>query len=349
MLSGVENYTRAIEFKCPDYVPVIMPLDFDWLYDRNPAKLERIRALQRRLPDDLLVVNESARNVHDPETAGGVTRWTDHWGTGWENDGHGIKTEAYPLEPGYHLMATHAFPSPHATGLFAKADEALAARGDRYVVALVWFTLFERLWMLRGFSNMLVDPYVEPDGFRALRNQVLDYALAMVDQWLERDVNGVYFSDDWGSQRGLLIDPGAWRIHYRPAYEQLFGRVRERGAHVWMHLCGNIIAILPDLIELGLNVLNPVQPQAMNVHKLSEEFGGKVCFFGGVDIQGTLINGTPSDVKREVAMLVEIFGRYKGGYIASTSHRVMPETPLDNVIALYEALIEAGRTHGKDD
>ncbi len=90
----------------------------------------------------------------------------------------------------------------------------------------------------------------------------------------------------------------------------------------------------------GLNVLNPVQPQAMDVHYLAREFGGKVCFSGGVDVQGTLIHGSPQDVKQEVDDLVDLFGSYDGGYIGGTSHSIMPETPLDNVIALYEAFLE---------
>jgi len=104
--------------------------------------------------------------------------------------------------------------------------------------------------------------------------------------------------------------------------------------------CPNIIAILPDLIDIGLNVLNPVQPQAMDVAYLAREFGGKVCFYGGVDVQGTLIGGTPADVKNEVHRLVSLFGRFNGGYLGGTSHSIMPETPLDNVIALYEAFAE---------
>jgi uroporphyrinogen decarboxylase len=107
-----------------------------------------------------------------------------------------------------------------------------------------------------------------------------------------------------------------------------------------MHLCGDITTILPDLIDIGLNVLNPVQPQAMDVRFLGREFGGKVCFNGGVDVQGTLIRGTPSDVRNEVHELVRLFGSHNGGYIGATSHSIMPETPLDNVIAMYEAFLE---------
>jgi uroporphyrinogen decarboxylase len=169
---------------------------------------------------------------------------------------------------------------------------------------------------------------------------VVEYNLAIIDQWIARGVHGVFFSDDWGCQRGLLMNPDDWRKFYKPAYRRMFARVRSGPAHVWMHLCGNVIAILPDLIEIGLNVLNPVQPQAMDVHLLAREFGGKVCFHGGVDVQGTLVRGTPADVKNEVRTLVKLFGRFNGGYIGGASHSIMPETPLDNVIAMYEAFLE---------
>ena len=184
---------------------------------------------------------------------------------------------------------------------------------------------------------MLMDPYLNQRDFGLLRDRVVEYNLAVIDRWLKRGVDGIFFSDDWGCQRGLLVNPDHWRKFYKPSYKRMFDRVRSGGAHVWMHLCGDITAILPDLIDLGLNVLNTVQPQAMDVEQLSKEFGGKVCFNGGVDVQGTLIHGSPEDVKREVHRLVDLFGRFDGGYIGGTSHSVMPETPLDNVIAMYEA------------
>jgi uroporphyrinogen decarboxylase len=194
--------------------------------------------------------------------------------------------------------------------------------------------------MLRGYENMLLDPYMHESEFCSLRDRITEYNLAMIDQWLERDVNAVFFSDDWGSQRGLLMNPDDWRKFYKPCYRKMFDRVRSGGAHVWMHLCGNITAILPDLIDIGLNVLNPVQPQAMNVKELSREFGGSVCFNGGLNVQGTMIHGSEEDIKIEIHELVDLFGRFNGGYICGTSHTVMPETPLDNVITMLETFLE---------
>ena len=345
-MTGKDNYKRAIEFRGPAYLPCTIGVNLDWLQDRNEGKRERVHELAARLPDDMLGGLDAARNGTEPVSRDGVTRWTDEWQTGWEDDGHGAKTESYPLENGYSALAGDAFPDALLPRRFDAADERLRQRGDRYVRCSVWFTLFERLWMLRGFNNMLMDPYTDAGDFCRLRDRIVEHNLSIIDQWLRRDVDAVFFSDDWGCQRGLLMDPADWRRFYKPAYRRMFDRVLSGGSHVWMHLCGNVTAILPDLIEIGLNVLNPVQPQAMDVRQLSREFGGKVCFNGGVDVQGTLVRGTPEDVGGEVHELVELFGRY-GGYIGGTSHSVMPETPLDNVIAMFEAFLQYQHRSGQ--
>jgi hypothetical protein len=154
-MSGKENYARAIRFEGPTYLPCTLGVDLEWLYDQDQAKQQRIRELQARFPNDLLGGLNVARNAAEPQTPGGVTRWTDEWGTGWEDDGHGAKTERYPLLAGYGALDGYTFPDPHLEGRFEAADGILKERNDRYARASVWFTLFERLWMLRGFENLL--------------------------------------------------------------------------------------------------------------------------------------------------------------------------------------------------
>jgi uroporphyrinogen decarboxylase len=336
-MSGLENYTRTIECLGAAYLPCAITLDLNWLQEKNESKSQRISELLAQMPDDFVEWVNAALKVGEPRQQDGVSHWTDEWQTGWEDDGYGAKTILHPLQHGYEALDEYAFPDPFKPGRFDEADLRLQLRGDRYVQSVVWFTLFERLWMLRGFENMLIDPYTEEKHFCYLRDRVVEYDLAIIDQLLQRQVNAVFFSDDWGSQRGLLMAPDDWRRFYKPSYQRLFERVRSGGAHVWMHLCGNILSILPDLIDMGLNVLNPVQPQAMDIRQLSREFGGQVCFYGGVDVQGTLVRGTPLEVSKSVHELVSLFGKFNGGYIGGTSHSIMPETPLDNVMALLEA------------
>ena len=186
-----------------------------------------------------------------------------------------------------------------------------------------------------------MDPYTEYSNFKRLRDKIMEYNHRVIDNWLNVEgIDGLFFSDDWGSQEGLFMKPEDWRKFYKPCYKELFDRTKSGGLDVWMHLDGNIKDIIPDLIEIGLDVYNPVQNDCMDIEWLGREFGGHLCFNGGVDVQGTLVHGSTRDVKREVYELVNLFGRFNGGYIGGTSHSIMPETPLDNVIAVYEAFVE---------
>ena len=264
--------------------------------------------------------------------------WNDEWNVGWIDDGHGARAISHPLESGYDLLDGYSFPKAGVDRWFDSARGCFAEEPNKFWIGTVWFTLFERLWMLRGFNNMLMDPYINNAEFIYLRDRIVDFSLVQIESWATFNADAVYFSDDWGSQRSLLMNPDDWRIFYKPAYEKLFRKVRDNGMKVFMHLCGNVVEIIPDLIEIGLDVLNPVQPQAMDIKELSDRFGGKLCFYGGIDVQGTMILGTPDDVRKEINNLVDLFGRFNGGYICSTSHSIMPETPLDNIIAMFEAI-----------
>ena len=107
-----------------------------------------------------------------------------------------------------------------------------------------------------------------------------------------------------------------------------------------MHLCGNVMDIIPDLIEIGLDILNPVQPLAMPIDVLSDRFGGRLCFYGGLDVQSVLPHGSPQDVADEVEHLVRALGGFGGGYIGGTSHTILPDTPAQNIVAAFRAFRE---------
>lgn len=337
METGKDTIRKAIEFKSPTYLPSSINIDFDFLIEKEDKKLSKIKGMMKAMQQD---VESYSCWMDKYETRDGIEYKHDEWNVLWQDDGHGMITTYHPMEEGYDYINRANFPDPMDERRFIRADKWIADNPGMYHLATVWFTLFERLWMLRGFNNMLIDPYLNENEFLELKERVLEINLRMIDQWLKRPVDGVFFSDDWGSQKSLLISPDDWRKYYKADYKRMFDRVHKGNAHVWMHLCGNITSILPDLIDIGLNVLNPVQPQAMDVKQLAREFGGHLCFNGGVDVQGTMINGSTDDVKNEFRRLVDLFGRYRGGYIAGTSHSIMPETPLNNIIALLEVVNE---------
>ena len=351
-MTGRENFKRAIEFKGPAYLPVRFGLgeESQELKEKDEAKLQRIKELRSQFDEKKDIVEFWCSDIwNDIRTKDGIKYWEDEWGVGWADNGSGGRVITSPLKGGYHLLDSYKFPDPNMHAIVHKQyiEDRMRISKERYRLATVWFTLFERMWSLCGFNNMLMAPYLDTENFLRLRDKVMEFNLAKIDEWLKRGADGIFFSDDWGSQTALFIDPNDWRKFYKPAYKKMFERVRAGGAHVWLHSDGNIIAILPDLIEVGLNVLNPVQPQAMDVRLLSREFGGKCCFDGGVDAQGTLVFGTPDDIRREVYELTGLFGRFGGGYIGGTSHVIMTETPIDNVIALYEAFLEIQNKYKK--
>jgi uroporphyrinogen decarboxylase len=312
-------------------------------YERKHGRQTTARLADHiaRMPQDWVTVGYAPPAGWQRPAAAQPELSGDEWGVGWIAALGTLRVRSHPLAEGYHLLEGYPFPDPRAPGRFDAATEHIArARAQgKYVLATVWFTFFERLWFLRGFNNMLTDPYLEPERFANLRDRLLEFNLEIIRHWRETGVDGIFFSDDWGNQQSLLMNPADWRRFYLPGYRRMFEAAHAAGAQVWMHLCGNVSAIIADLLDAGLNVLNPLQPQALNLEALARDFGGRLCFFGGIDVQKTLPFGTPQQVKDEVRWLCERLGG-TGGYLATTSHTIMPETPLENLLAMFEALEE---------
>lgn len=257
----------------------------------------------------------------------------DEWQVTWKE----LRVVEHPLEKSWSLAKHYKTPDPFGPGRFDKAKAIMKKNKDKCHISLVWFTLFERLWMLRGFNNMLTDPYTDLSEFSRLREKVIDFNLGLIKQWLNLGVDGIFISDDWGGQQKLLVNPDYWVKFYKPSYKKMFDAIHAGGADVWMHSCGNVTELIPHLLEINLDVLNPVQPQSMDIDYLSREYSGKLCFLGGVDVQETLPHGMPEDIQREVRHLVQSFGKKNGGYIGGTSHTILPDTPIENIKALFEA------------
>jgi uroporphyrinogen decarboxylase len=324
--------------------PTVIPYDggvpgFDYFDNPGtPEQQARIKELTSRAQSHSVGFWTEEGGSYSGTDENGLPVNEDSWGIRWVSTHGTARVVSHPLAGG--IPDDYSPPPLPSDALMQQHRTNAQANPDKYLTGFVWFTLFEHLWFLRGFEQTLMDLYDRDPATLRLLDKIFQRVMACIRKFEPVGVDGIFFSDDWGSQRGLLINPELWREIFKPLYTQMFAQVHAQGMQTWMHLCGNIIDIVPDLIEAGLDVLNPLQPMALNLDDLAAKYGGQIACAGGIDVQGTLVWGTPADVRKEVRHHIDTLAVFNGGYIPGPSHTIMPETPMANIIAMLEALEE---------
>lgn len=230
-------------------------------------------------------------------------------------------------------------PDTEALGLFDEAKRiAEKARAEgKYVLLHHWSLMYERIWNFRGMENLLIDYYENPNEVHALHRAVADTEKKLLLRAIrELKPDGYMISDDLGTQVSLMMSPATFREFIKPYYVEIWGLAREYDVDVWLHTCGNVTAIIGDLIECGLNVLHPLQKRTMDWEAVAEQWKGKVAFWVGMDVQDTLINGTPEDVRREVRLMRDTFDSPGGGFLYAAGNGIVGGTPLENIDAFLD-------------
>jgi hypothetical protein len=241
----------------------------------------------------------------------GMTEWGYVWHT---LDGTMGQPSTHPLLDDAAL-STYQPPDPYASGRFADLPAFIAQNRDKFLRFGLGITGFNTATFLRGFDQLLMDLYAAPE----IANRVLDYVFnfenGIIRQAVHYDVDAICFGDDWGTQRGLMIAPALWRKLFRPRYAEQFAIAHQAGKKVWFHSCGNVHAIIGDLIEIGVDVLELLQPDIFGVEQLAHEFGGKVCFCCSVDHQRRAVSGTRDEIFAYARLLRDQLGAFNGGFI----------------------------------
>lgn len=263
----------------------------------------------------------------------------DNWGVGWKVNPNGVWPLIHPLE---HCDTLKNFlpPDPTVPGLFEHVAEELPKKRQRfYVVGLQHISLFERAWTLMGYETFMRKVVTDIGYVEQLLDMITEYNVGLAQRFVEIGVDAVRTGDDYGCQFGLQISPDLWRKLFKDRLAKVWKIYRDHNITVMHHSCGNVELIIPDMIEIGLQVLHPVQPYAMSLGGLAEKFGDVLVFHGGIDTQRILPFETPDRVKKEVQRCVEVLGR-QGRYIIAPSQEIMNEVPLENIVALVEAIKE---------
>jgi len=229
---------------------------------------------------------------------------------------------------------------PDLTGAerYAGLDEIAAAHPDKYRIAYTGLSFFEQYWKMRGWEG-LYDFAADTVFAETLLDKMLELQLQVIDRLGRADVDCIGFSDDQSDQRGVTIGAPRWRRMLKPRFKAVFDRIRSFGKLTFLHCCGNVLEIVPDLIEIGLDFLNPLQPECMDVFELKRLYGRHLLLEGGIGTQQLLPFGTPDDIRNCVRECRLKLGK-NGGYIVAPAKAVRPETPTENMITLFECLVD---------
>jgi uroporphyrinogen decarboxylase len=264
----------------------------------------------------------------------------DWWGVGFDVDEEGYFASVNPLVDSKDLDA-YPWPDPDEPNLLSEAKSVLKGdSGQNFIVPNFGFALFERAWTLRGLDTFMMDMVLDPGYAEDLLDRIIEIQLKLIRRFIALDVDGGYFGDDYGAQQNMLFSPKMWRKFIKPRLAQMFSPFQEAGLPILMHSDGQIQPIIPDLIEIGLTALNPVQPEVLDHTWLKETYRGSLAYYGGISTQSVLPNGSPGDVKRAVRDCVNRLAPDGTGLLIAPSHRMMTDIPIENIEALLDAFQE---------
>jgi uroporphyrinogen decarboxylase len=309
----------------------------------NPHGGGNTYVLERAIDEDLLLTSVGWANSYYQE---GDT-YTDEWGVGWRAHpyttpfgvGHYTEMVAHPLAAD-SAIDRYTPPDPYRPELYDDTARVLREYGDEYwIVGVTVTTIFETAWALRGYQQMLMDLVVDPD----LADRILEipyrYHLAAAEKLVELGVDMIWIGDDIGTQRAMLMAPDTWRTLLKPRVANFIATIKRINPNVKVayHSDGVITPIIPDLIEIGLDVLNPIQPACMDPAEIKRRFGDHLCFWGSIDEQHTLPFGSPQDVANEVCTRLHTLGK-NGGLVLGPTHHVQLDTPMENFWAMVDTI-----------
>ena len=311
----------------------------------NPHGGGNTYELERALDQDMLLTSVGWANSYYQD----ADEYVDEWGIGWRSVeystpyGVGRYTEFshHPLAED-QAIDSYQPPDPNRPELYQEAEWVLQNFKDEYyIVGVTVTTIFETAWALRGYETMLTDLALKPDLAQRILDIPYQYHLAAAKKLTQMGVDMIWVGDDIGAQNAMLISPRMWRKFLKPRMANFIAEVKGINPQVKVayHSDGLIYPIIPDLIEIGLDVLNPIQPASMDPARLKREYGDQLCFWGSIDEQHTLPFGSVADVRAEVQTRLETIGK-NGGLIIGPTHHVQLDTPMENFWAMVNSIKE---------
>jgi uroporphyrinogen decarboxylase len=261
----------------------------------------------------------------------------DEFGVVWSTNDVDRGSPIGPCLPAPDL-SDYTFPDPAAPHRFEGLADWCARNRTHYRILGVG-DLWERATFMRGMEYLLIDVMLSTTFVEDLLRGLTDYILRTMETVLETcEFEAIGLSDDYGTQRSLMISPDAWRELVRPRLAEIYSLAKMNGRAVFHHTCGNVYDIVGDMIDIGLDFLHPIQPEAMDIHLLKREFGRHLTLWGEIRTQDLLPNGAPEEVRAEVRRTKRQMGE-GGGYVLEPGIIIQADVPLGNMVALIDEAI----------
>jgi uroporphyrinogen decarboxylase len=330
-----DRVLTALRHEQPDFTPYVIPID--------PEVGERLDQHYGSPDWRAQIINHGAGyGMPDGrEMFADGSGYRDAWGCVWYTKNIFHTTEVPLPEPTLEGYELPVLLTDEVIRQAREAAQANAAAPDRhFFCAGSGMTFFERAWALRGMENILLDLVANPAFANELFDRLMEWHMPMIEAFgAIPEVDAIYFGDDLGAQHGLIMGAKWFREYLKPRLKIMYGRAHELGKHVFIHSCGDNSSVIEDLIEIGVDIFNPFQPEAQDVYAMKREYGRYITFEGGIGTQGLLPFGTPQAIRDEIRRLKQEIGR-DGGFIISPTKPILPDVPTENAVACVETILE---------
>lgn len=367
-----ERLRMALNHKEPDMIPVDLGgvvsgitkvahqrlIEYLGIEKKEEEKIiDRVQQLVRPEEKVLNFLKIDTRYVYMPapkeiqgrELPGDV--WEDEWGIRRKKTAYYYDIVKSPFdEISLDDLNKVKWPDPHLPSRFEGLEEEVRRiyeETDYPVIVNVIGSIFEFAWYLRGYENFMADLLTNPRLACSIMDKMLEFQMALFEEVLNRTgdyVDVVLCGDDIATQRGPAISLELYRRYVKPRQKKLYDMIKQKtNAKLFYHSCGGVYPFIPDLIDIGVDILNPVQVSAegMDTKRLKKEFGKEITFWGGIDTQHVLPYGSPKDVEEEVKRRIDDLAP-GGGYVLTSVHNIQPDVPPENVVAMFEAVQKYG-------
>jgi uroporphyrinogen decarboxylase len=303
---------------------------------------------------DIVGVND-CYDVWTPDPTGWTWgfqgRTTDEWGCIWgvtevSNTGQVVE---HPLSD-VAALKNYQWPDPDDERRYKGFAEQMAGAGDRFVMFCFGQGIWERLHMLLGMDKAMLAFVRHKDAVHEILDRVLDHHVRVMkncQELAQGRLDAAAMADDWGVQDRAFVSPKMFREFFKDRYKKWFDEIKKVNLHTWMHSCGKINTIVPELIEAGLEVINNQQPNTVGLREFGDALRGKICFEAIVDTQNTLPRGTHGEIRQQAHDICDYYGTPQGGLIASDYNDAEAiGVTTDRRYVMFEAFAERGHYPG---